>query len=156
MARANENRPEIVLWRAGVYRRCYFTVLVFLLLAYGVRRVSPFQPLVERRRHFSKNTYGQSKESSKPWRGWLPRRYHHYHEIEVDDGFEGSDAILPDVTRRAELDRLVGERAEARWEGDYARADALRRQIDSSVLLPDGFDLVLRDLPRSEGGGSTW
>eukprot|EP00980_Cylindrotheca_fusiformis_P020067 scaffold7139_cov115-Cylindrotheca_fusiformis.AAC.17 len=54
-----------------------------------------------------------------------------------------------------ELQSLVEERSKARWEGNYARADFLREQIQN-VELPKPVAVVVTDIPRKEGGGSSW
>ncbi len=74
---------------------------------------------------------------------------------------------------------LVKRRAEARKDGDYDLADSIRDEInelgstststststsstsstDSNsdiIILPSGFEIVIKDIPRKEGGGSTW
>jgi len=76
---------------------------------------------------------------------------------------------LLSVEKRNEIDNLVRERSVARWNGDYKRADELRDVIDQiCVTIPlnqlQSIDLesdleykvVTTDLPRSQGGGSTW
>jgi hypothetical protein len=54
------------------------------------------------------------------------------------------------------LSDLVRRRAEARGRGDYAEADALKDEICKDFRLPHGVRLEIRDVPRKEGGGSTW
>lgn len=54
------------------------------------------------------------------------------------------------------LSDLVRRRAEARGRGDYAEADALKDEIYKDFRLPHGVRLEIRDVPRREGGGSTW
>lgn len=79
---------------------------------------------------------------------------------------------LLSVEKRNEIDNMVRERSEARWDGDYKRADELRDEIDQicvtirldqfqSIYLDSDLDdleykVVTTDLPRSQGGGSTW
>ena len=56
-----------------------------------------------------------------------------------------------------QIDRLVDERGKARWQGDYALADQLRMRLETEILLPHpNMELVLEDIPRRFGGGSTW
>ena len=100
--------------------------------------------------------------------------------------------LLSEEERNA-INKLVNDRSEARWNGDYAKADELRGRIDNTtVIIPwsrilqhfrnnvdttsssaentqqqeilydrdDNVDLEYKvaiiDLPRSDGGGSTW
>lgn len=53
------------------------------------------------------------------------------------------------------LQQLVEERSQARWEGKFAHADLLREQIQN-MELPKNVEVVVSDIPRKEGGGSTW
>lgn len=57
---------------------------------------------------------------------------------------------------RDRLSSLINERAEARARGDYAAADCLKQEILECVSLPEDVELQIRDIPRKEGGGSTW
>jgi len=53
----------------------------------------------------------------------------------------------------------VKKRALARWKGHYKTADAYRQEIDHvSETLPfyPALHIVMQDIPRSLGGGSTW
>jgi SAM-dependent methyltransferase len=54
-----------------------------------------------------------------------------------------------------DIRNIVQNRSTARWEGDYERADALKQQLHC-MLLPDGMTLSIEDLPRCQGGRSTW
>mmetsp|Transcript_11612 Transcript_11612/g.21706 ORF Transcript_11612/g.21706 Transcript_11612/m.21706 type:complete len:634 (-) Transcript_11612:43-1944(-) len=61
------------------------------------------------------------------------------------------------------IDSLVSRRTEARAKGDYVMADVFRKTIDNvsqegscSVKIPEGYRIHVKDVPRSEGGGSTW
>eukprot|EP00577_Skeletonema_sp_RCC1716_P006041 CAMPEP_0113376588 /NCGR_PEP_ID=MMETSP0013_2-20120614/2708_1 /TAXON_ID=2843 ORGANISM="Skeletonema costatum, Strain 1716" /NCGR_SAMPLE_ID=MMETSP0013_2 /ASSEMBLY_ACC=CAM_ASM_000158 /LENGTH=627 /DNA_ID=CAMNT_0000258677 /DNA_START=68 /DNA_END=1951 /DNA_ORIENTATION=+ /assembly_acc=CAM_ASM_000158 len=78
---------------------------------------------------------------------------------------------LLSAEKRNEIDILVRQRSEARWDGDYNRADELRDVIDqicvtislnqlqySAIDLENDLEykIVTTDLPRSQGGGSTW
>lgn len=63
---------------------------------------------------------------------------------------------LLDRKDRELLSDLVRRRAEARARGDYAEADALKDEIYSHLRLPDGVRLQISDVPRRDGGGSTW
>jgi len=65
-------------------------------------------------------------------------------------------ASILNEEERCRLSTLVHERAEARALGDYATADNLKEAIYESVFLPEGVELQIRDVPRKEGGGSTW
>ena len=86
------------------------------------------------------------------------RSTHHDNVIEI---------ILPrnvlNTTTAAQLDDWVAQRAAARWQGDYATADAWRQRIEessSTALLShdDHHQLAVRleDIPRKQGGGSRW
>lgn len=79
---------------------------------------------------------------------------------------------LISAEKRTEIEKMVRERSEARWHGDYKRADQLRDVIDQiCVTIPSNellqksieresdfleYKVVTADLPRSQGGGSTW
>lgn len=77
---------------------------------------------------------------------------------------------LLSAKKRNEIETLVRQRSEARWEGNYALADELRdvidqicvtislNQLQSAVDLENDLEykVVTTDLPRSQGGGSTW
>ena len=92
------------------------------------------------------------------------------------------DQLLTESERNI-IEPLVHERSKARWEGNYARADELRCIIDDiRVVIPwkliiesinatstnitdalngygegtQEFRVVITDIPRSNGGGSTW
>lgn len=54
------------------------------------------------------------------------------------------------------IDYLVQERSKARWQGNYTVADDLKTQILEYPDIPSGYELVLKDIPRNEGGGSQW
>ena len=56
------------------------------------------------------------------------------------------------------IEPLVQQRADARKMQDYKLADSLRDEIDNNAtkLLPDGYKLVVSDVPYNEGGGSFW
>jgi SAM-dependent methyltransferase len=53
------------------------------------------------------------------------------------------------------LSELVQRRAQARWQGNYGQADELRNELDD-IDLPDGYSISLQDVPRKDGGGSSW
>ena len=59
------------------------------------------------------------------------------------------------VNQISRLKSLVDERSEARWEGNYTHADLVREQIEN-VALPSSYKVVVTDVPRKLGGGSTW
>lgn len=84
---------------------------------------------------------------------------------------ESAPIQLLSPEKRNEIDNLVQERSNARWNGDYQRADELRdliEQISITIPLNDvmlqsidlesdlEYKVVTTDLPRSQGGGSTW
>jgi SAM-dependent methyltransferase len=71
------------------------------------------------------------------------------HQITVD----ASTVLDEDI--RSQLTTLVGQRADARWQGDYTAADVFREQIEL-LDLPPGFEIVMEDISRQEGGGSSW
>lgn len=71
------------------------------------------------------------------------------HQITVD-----ANTVL-DEDLRSKLTTLVRQRADARWQGDYTAADVFRKQIEL-LDLPSGFEIVMEDIARNEGGGSTW
>lgn len=80
---------------------------------------------------------------------------------------------LLSVDKRNHIENLVRERADARWNGDYKRADELRDLLDQiCVTIPGNrqqlhsisidlesdleYKVVTTDVPRCQGGGSTW
>jgi hypothetical protein len=84
---------------------------------------------------------------------------------------ESTDIQLLSPKKRNEIDNMVQERSTARWNGDYQRADELRNLIEQiSITIPLNdvmlqsielekdleYKVVTTDLPRSQGGGSTW
>lgn len=60
--------------------------------------------------------------------------------------------------QRGEIDTLVAQRADARRCGDYALADSIRAEIEACTerFVAPGYQIELRDIPRKDGGGSTW
>ena len=63
----------------------------------------------------------------------------------------------------AGIANLVERRAEARGGGRYDEADAIRDDIEGIGIsgaamgwIPDGYGIVLRDIPRRLGGGTEW
>jgi SAM-dependent methyltransferase len=79
----------------------------------------------------------------------IERRRLRQHEIFVDP-----DTVL-DADTRAQLTELVSKRADARWNGDYLNADSFRDCIDL-LEVPDGVRVVIQDMPRNDGGTSSW
>lgn len=72
------------------------------------------------------------------------------HELDIDtSGFN-----LLNETTRTKLSSLIEKRSDARARGDFATADDLKSEIQASV--PSDLELQLCDVPRKEGGGSTW
>ena len=70
---------------------------------------------------------------------------------------EGKKSELP-RDQRDEIDALVARRADARADGDYRLADSIRSQIEActeQTISPD-YQIELKDIPRKDGGGSTW
>jgi len=51
---------------------------------------------------------------------------------------------------------LVEQRAKARFDGDYKKADALRLKVEEVAKLPDDIFVSIKDIARKDGGGSTW
>jgi hypothetical protein len=72
------------------------------------------------------------------------------HEIAIDP------TTVLDEEIQAQIEHLVKQRSEARWNGDWATADAYKEQIQASLGKDSGFRLLLTDHPRSQGGGSSW
>ena len=66
---------------------------------------------------------------------------------------EASQVLSEDIVHQ--ITKLVEERGDARWNGNYEKADQLKGQI-LDIQLPEGLELHLEDLSRSQGGGSTW
>lgn len=61
------------------------------------------------------------------------------------------------------VDNLVKQRSFARERGDYQLADILRDTINEisenggcACKVPTGYRIEVKDIPRAEGGGSTW
>jgi SAM-dependent methyltransferase len=59
------------------------------------------------------------------------------------------------------ISKLVQKRSDARALGDYETADSVRDDIyrmssDKRTLIPDGYKIVVKDIPLKEGGGATW
>jgi tRNA G46 methylase TrmB len=76
--------------------------------------------------------------------------------INPDLSFEVDvDVDTDDPRLHEQIEELVRRRGEARWAGNYADADFLRVQLDD-VVERSGCSLRIADLPRSQGGGSTW
>lgn len=71
------------------------------------------------------------------------------YELEVE-----AKAVL-DESSHDWLSQLIEQRSQARWEGNYALADQIKEEIDR-ISLPDGYQLVIKDHPRREGGKTTW
>lgn len=94
--------------------------------------------------------------------------------LSLADTFTDENVSTPlqliSMEKRNEIEALVQQRSEARWEGNYALADELRdvidqisitislNQLQSPVDLENDLEykVVTTDLPRSQGGGSTW
>jgi tRNA G46 methylase TrmB len=56
---------------------------------------------------------------------------------------------------------LVQKRSDARALGDYETADFIRDEIhrmssNKSTLIPEGYKIMIKDIPLKEGGGATW
>jgi SAM-dependent methyltransferase len=100
---------------------------------------------------------------------WRRRYTSFLHLSATDDA--ASPIQLLSAEKRNEIETLVQQRSEARWNGNYKHADELRDVIDQicvtislNQLQSSAIDLendieykvVTTDLPRSEGGGSTW
>jgi hypothetical protein len=79
-------------------------------------------------------------------------------EEELQDPTSSSSSslsVLLSPEQADPLNRLLEERSRARWQGNYTHADALRDQLQT-LDLPPGYQLVVHDIPRALGGGSTW
>ena len=63
------------------------------------------------------------------------------------------DILSPTVLTT--IEGILQNRSAARWQGDYITADALKEELHA-LPLPEGWILTLEDLPRSQGGTSTW
>ena len=87
----------------------------------------------------------------------------------------GSPSNFLSPEERTRIEELVTERSESRWNGDFDRADKLRDSVDNiRVSIPWStifsgqlenefspqesleYKVLVTDLPRSHGGGSTW
>lgn len=55
-----------------------------------------------------------------------------------------------------QVDALVKRRADARCCQNYDLADEIRDEINLKVNIPEGYKLVLKDIPLKEGGGTRW
>lgn len=64
-------------------------------------------------------------------------------------------ASVLDDNKRNEVEELVRQRAEARWNNDYVTADLIRDRINT-IRFPAGYYIRIEDLPRKQGGGSRW
>ena len=59
------------------------------------------------------------------------------------------------------ISNLVQKRSDARASGDYETADSIRDDLyrmssNKSKLIPEGYKIVIKDIPLKEGGGATW
>lgn len=80
---------------------------------------------------------------------------------DVQDASSPIDSIP--VEERMSIDDLVAKRSVARWQGDFCRADEIRDEIDAMVICIDvqhygdvEYRVEVTDVPRSDGGNSTW
>lgn len=72
-------------------------------------------------------------------------------------GFEMLARHVLEENLHNQIEDWVQQRAAARWQGDYARADEFRELLlNNPSLLPPGLSLVIEDIPRAKGGGSHW
>ena len=55
-----------------------------------------------------------------------------------------------------EIQQLIDQRSKARWVGDYTLADIIRDQIQNLTIQPDNYEISIQDIPRKDGGGSSW
>jgi tRNA G46 methylase TrmB len=85
-------------------------------------------------------------------------RRHSSSATTADNNTTSSSVLaLLDQGKIQQISDLVLARAEARRIGDYEKADALREKINQLSFLPEhGLQIRLQDIPRTEGGGSTW
>lgn len=56
---------------------------------------------------------------------------------------------------------LVQKRSDARALGDYETADSIRDEIhrmssNKCTLIPEGYKIMIKDIPLKDGGGATW
>lgn len=65
-----------------------------------------------------------------------------------------ADSVL-DSSVCEDIANLIQQRAEARWKGDYSKADEIRISIET-IPIPENFRIAVTDTPRGEGGGSSW
>jgi len=76
-------------------------------------------------------------------------------ELDLTLDLDPTSCLSPALLEQ--IHAIVKERAKARWEGRYDQADQLKVELTRQVKLPlPEMTLVLQDLPRSQGGGSTW
>ncbi|KAG7341769.1 putative methyltransferase [Nitzschia inconspicua] len=68
---------------------------------------------------------------------------------------DGNNRIMVPTSMHDHIQSLIERRSRARWEGDYVTADTLKEQLQQ-LTLPPRCRLIVEDLPRSRGGGSTW
>ena len=84
------------------------------------------------------------------------------HYIETNSSYTTSVRLpLPSTILSADLceriDIVVQKRAQARWDGNYGEADRLLEKLETGIVLPHpSIELVMEDIPRRLGGGSTW
>ena len=71
---------------------------------------------------------------------------------------EGRKKLELTTDQRDEIDGLVAQRADARRCGDYNLADSIRAEIEACTerFVAPGYQIELKDIPRKDGGGSTW
>lgn len=86
----------------------------------------------------------------------------HFHRTVVSASYCSSkqDVVIEastvlDLEVQSQIAQLIRQRAEARWKGDYALADELKKKVNE-VQLPDHFRIAMADTPRGDGGGSSW
>lgn len=84
-----------------------------------------------------------------PFRDNVSLRLQQIQEVAVDP----NDVLQENI--RVQVTQLVSQRAEARWRGDYPKADSLRDKIEA-LPIPEYLHIVIKDNPRACGGGSTW
>lgn len=108
--------------------RCLFVVLVLLWL---LSSTAAFVPI-----------YRRACVSS-PLCGVIPSE-------RVD---EPADVLGGAAVRR--ITTLVQARSKERAEGNYEKADLLRRDI-LEIPIPEGYEIWIEDVPRKMGGGSNW
>lgn len=102
----------------------------------------------------SHSTHGVVVAFLAPSRATPRRSAHREATISVEEPEHEFESILS-VEETRLIEELIEERSRARWDGNYTHADIIRDKI-SCLELPDNWQVVVTDIPRKQGGGSTW